>query len=221
MKKLKEVLETRRNVIRSQIEALEVLRPRIEATGYIPLHYAYSKPIACFKVLSKVNLVIAIAIFMYCGFVVGSINLATLAVLMIGLSIFGIGNVIIEHRSEKEFVVADKKTVLELSQILDQYRKQVEEFEQREADLEKYRPKIECVMSLITGELKGTYVPHYQKSRCYVAKIGFGKYKAERYNINAEGYLKLMLRVAVSLHERGTDNGRLARFIQEFEDSLS
>ena len=224
MKSLKNVLKTRRDVIRSQIEALEALRPRIEAAGGGLTYYAYSKVVSAMQIVSVLSSVFLLAFAFLITFEVRHIPGAVVRIVpavVILLAMCAIVPKCIVGWSKYTYVFASKKCIDELDNLLEIKWRDVEEFEKNEADLKEYRPKFEHVMPLITGELKGTYIPHYQRSKCYIAKIGFGEYKAEKYRINNKDYIKLILRIAASLHECGTDNGRLARFIQEFEDSLS
>lgn len=216
-------IEERRETIRQLIEELETLRPRIEAAGGSPTHYAYSKSRAVLKLLSRLLVATAIATIVVwavffpklevrANYPVSMLLFIVLACMVIAYALHGVTDM-----GAKTYVLASPKAARELEESLNQYREMVADFEQRKQEAEIYRPKFDQLYHIITCELKGTYAPHWQPERHFKVKIGFGKYKAEYYDLNRGHYAKLLARI---IESRSEYDDQLTEFIQICERIL-
>lgn len=216
-------VEERRNTLQQRIEELEILRPRIEAMGSCPAHYAYSKTRATLKIAGMICAVIAIAIPFMCSLVLSEVLGDVLRTIFFVAEVSCIGVGIAAYCATEvgkyTYLVANKKSLSNLDHILTTYKQQVEDFERRKHDAGVYRPKFDRLQPVITQELGGTYKPHWWIERHFMVKIGFSGYRAEYYNLNEKDYGKLVYRIIAKRHELGSDE-LFVNFIQSFEHSL-
>lgn len=215
--------ETKDEILQ-QIETLETLRPILAQAGHEPLRYAYSKPMAALKVLTKVlldgGLLVAIifTIFYY-GEEISSTSPAGIVLICILSSIF-IGLVLSWITGfRKTYLLVNQKTLRRLKQEVARYQSLADEFEQQRRDAEIYRPKFDRLRSIIVEELRGSYKPHWSE-RFFRIEIGFRGYTAEWYNLNQEGYIKLLIRLLEAHYYAHSDSQQRADFIQACEKRL-
>lgn len=225
MRKIQECRIETRDGILQQIKVLEVLRPSLAQAGHEPLRYAYSKPMAALKVLTKVLLgggllaAIIFTIFHY-GEEISSTSPAGIVFIWILSGIF-IGLVLSWITGfRKTYLLVNQKTLRSLKQEVSRYQAIADELEQKRHDAEIYRPKFDRLRSIIVEGLHGSYEPHWWPERHACAKISFDGYEAEWYDFNQEDYSKLLSRLLEArLYTHGSIQQR-ADFVQDCEARL-
>lgn len=210
--------------ILQQIKELEALHPQLVAIGESPGHYAYKRSIARIKPIAWILFAIGLSIFIGVAVFAPEMDLRTYPGMVYLFTAFGCAAVgwftpVIIDMGKYSYVVATHGTSRQLERIITRQKAELEEFAQRQLDAEIYHPKFTRLTTIIIDELQGSYQPYWDKKQPFWVWIGFKGSEAERYEINSQGYAKLLVRIMEQRCLQGDEELRL-RIIQNCESSL-
>lgn len=205
-----------------QIKELEDLYPRAKEAGDDPVHYAYSKPMAAVKIVGWFSLACAVFMLLSVGIFNLEIDLKTFpGAIFFGvmvLSLVAYYATMIVTTCRKTYVIISRGTLRRLDKILANQKAKLEEFAQQQCDAEIYRPKFDRLQPTVE-ELRGVYKPYWDERRPFWVWIRFRSSESERYDVNSQGYAKLLARIIEERCLQGNED-QCSEIIQKCESSL-